>query len=109
MHTIKKPRKHLRSKKVVFVALKDYAIESELNEEDIANTIDISEGGALIESKKLIRTLSKIDLVIKIGEYTIKTGGTIIHLHINSSGNIEIGVKFIDLSEADRQIIRDNL
>ncbi len=92
-------RKHPRVQKVLFVALKDFSHESELIQENIGRTIDISEGGVLLEAEKILPFLSTVDLTIRLEDYLLKVEGEVTHIHKNWTGKVEMGVKFTKMSD----------
>lgn len=80
--------------------------ESGLREElSVGRTLNISEGGALIESTQAPPLTSRVSLRIAVKEHIVNVEGEVTHLNKNRDGFIEIGIKFLNLSSEDREIL----
>lgn len=81
----------------------------ELAEETIGRTLNISEGGMLLEMVKPLPLLSKVALSVGLGDAVAHIEGEVVHLRKNEEGRIETGIQFIGVSEENRKIIRNLL
>ena len=79
----------------------------ELAEEAIGRTLNVSEGGMLLEMVKPLPLLSKVTLSVGIGDTVAHVKGEVVHLRKNEEGRIETGIQFIGVTEETRKIIRN--
>lgn len=81
----------------------------ELAEETIGKTLNISEGGMLLEMVKPLPLLSKVSLSVGFGDAVAHVDGEVVHLRKNEDGRIETGIQFVALTEETRKVIRNML
>lgn len=78
--------------------------------ESVGRTLDLSEGGILLEiSKPVPAGSTEVDVILGIKEHVITTVGEIVHQRELEGGNFGIGIAFKNLSEKDSQTIRNFL
>ena len=75
--------------------------------ETMGRTLDISEGGILLEAQQHFPLLSQIDFGIALGDEIIDVKGKVIHLCQTDDGKIQMGIQFIEMSEPDKEAIRE--
>jgi len=76
------------------------------HDETMGRTLDISEGGILLEAHQHFPLLSQIDVAIAIGDRIIDIKGKVVHLSETDDGKIHMGIQFMEMAEADRELIR---
>ena len=81
----------------------------ELAEETIGRTLNISEGGMLLEMVKPLPLLSKVALSVGLGDAVLHLQGEVVHLRKNDEGRIETGIQFAEITVKDREHIRKNI
>ena len=75
--------------------------------ETMGRTLDISEGGILLEAQQHFPLLSQIDFGIALGDRIIDAKGKVIHLSQTDDGKIQMGIQFIEMSEANKENVRE--
>ncbi len=74
--------------------------------EGVGRTLDLSEGGILLEiTSKIPSSEELLDVTIGIRQNIVKVHGRIVHQRPLPNGNFALGVSFTDLSPTDRQTI----
>jgi c-di-GMP-binding flagellar brake protein YcgR len=72
----------------------------------VGRTLDLSEGGMLLECSQTVPSDNKeVEVILGIREHVIKIKGEIVHVRDLEDENIGLGIAFKDLSEDDAQII----
>ncbi|NIS62612.1 MAG: hypothetical protein GTO13_18480 [Proteobacteria bacterium] len=73
---------------------------------NIGWTLDLSLGGARIESSNGLRTAERFWMQIAIPSQTIKCGGKAVYVLETRNGNLNAGIKFEELSAHDKRYLR---
>lgn len=94
-------RQHERVEKQHFIVVKTYDEDGELVEGYTGTTLNVSEGGALVETENPLPFLSKVDLTLALDEVLIKLTGEVAHLKKREDGLVEMGFKFIDIKQEE--------
>jgi hypothetical protein len=81
----------------------------ELADEAIGKTINISEGGMLLEMVKPLPLLSKVALSVGLGDTVLHLKGEVVHLRKNDQGHIETGIEFEGITNEERKMMRKSL
>lgn len=102
-------RRYPRVLRAFFTAFKRYESDGEIKNADVGHTLNISEGGILLETTRAAPLESRLQLSLGFDEDIIKVEGEIVHLRKNDDNNIEMGIKFLNLSDEDREKIRRSL
>lgn len=102
-------RKFPRILKAYFTAAKWYEPDGEPWLADVGRTVNVSEGGMLLEVTQAPPFMSTLMLNLGFDDEIIKIEGEVIRLRKNDDGKIEMGIKFLNLSEDNRKIIKDSL
>lgn len=104
-----KDRKHKRVEKLCFIVVKTYDENGELIEGYTGTTLNVSEGGALVETENPLHFLSKVDLTLALDDVLIKLKGEVAHLKKREDNLVEMGFKFIDVGEEELELLRNVL
>ncbi len=75
--------------------------------EDMGRTLDISEGGIMLECKQTLPAGTQVELNIAIDEKIITVRGEIVHVMPAQGTRVDIGVKFTLITKKDKQLIND--
>lgn len=102
-------RTYPRVNRLKLTAVELFSELGELEEGTIGRTMNISEGGMLLEMVKPLPLLSKVALSVGVGDDVAQMDGEVVHLRKNEEGRIETGIQFIGLTEETRKIIRNLL
>lgn len=102
-------REHPRVERILLTAVEQYNVTGELAESRIGRTLNVSEGGILLEVDQPLPFLSKVALSVALEEDIIRVEGEVTHLRRTQEGKIEMGIKFLNLSEKDLGVIRKHL
>ena len=102
-------REYPRVERILLTSVEQYNIDGELAESRIGRTLNVSEGGILLEVDHPLPFLSKVSLNIAIKEDIIKADGEVVHLRRTKDGKIEMGIKFLDIPADDRMILENHL
>jgi hypothetical protein len=74
--------------------------------EIVGRTLDLSEGGILLECSQAVPSENKeVEVVIGIREHVINVKGEIVHMRDLGDDNVGLGIAFRDLSTDDARII----
>lgn len=73
----------------------------------MGKTIDISEGGVLLEADVHFPFLSVIKLGLVLGSQMVDIKGQVVRLSKQRDGSIRMGIQFVDLTPADRNSLRN--
>ena len=74
--------------------------------EGFTKTRVVGLGGCLFVSDETLGVGSLLEIRIAISGRVAKTVGRVVYETPKSSGELEVGVEFVELDEADREIIR---
>ena len=77
----------------------------------MARTLDLSEGGILMEVTRNLEEGSPLEIKMVSGDHTVRARGTIVHRQRLSSGRWRVGLDFTDITEGDlvaiaREVVR---
>lgn len=75
--------------------------------ETMGRTLDISEGGILLEALQHFPLLSQIDFGIAVGDEIIDAKGKVIHLSQKEDGKIHMGIQFVEIRDEDKEKLRE--
>jgi c-di-GMP-binding flagellar brake protein YcgR len=95
--------------KICFTAVKKYNETGELEEGLTGETLNISEGGILLLTENPLPFLAKLDVVIGLANDMLKIKGEVAHLKKLDNGKIEMGIKFVKLSEYEKKALLEAL
>ena len=105
----KKDRKYPRLEKLWFTAVKSYDKDGELEEGYTGTTLNVSEGGMLVETENPLPFQVKINLTLALDDELIKLKGEVAHLKEREDGLVEMGFKFVEIGEKELKILRNAL
>ncbi len=75
--------------------------------EDMARTKDLSEGGIMLECNQKFEINTRMDVQVAMHETLIMAKGKITKVEpIPNSKKFEIGIKFTDISDANKRLIQ---
>lgn len=101
----KKPR-HKRLETLNLVSLSHKDQDGHVDLEIVGRTLDLSEGGILLECSQAVPSENKeVEVILGIREHVIKVKGEIVHMRDLEDGNIGLGIAFRDLSADNARII----
>ena len=104
-----KPR-HKRLETLNLVSLSHKDPDGRVDLEIVGRTLDLSEGGILLECSHTVPSGHReVDVILGIREHVIRVTGEIVHMRDLDDDNIGIGIAFKDLSADDARIITDFL
>ena len=102
-----KPR-HKRLETLNLVSLSHKDPDGRVDLEIVGRTLDLSEGGILLECSRSVPSGNReVEVILGIREHVIKVTGEIVHTRDLDDGNVGLGIAFKDLSAADARIIID--
>ena len=102
-----KPR-HKRLETLNLVSLSHKDQDGRVDLEIVGRTLDLSEGGILLECSKPVPSGNKeVEVILGIREHVIQVIGEIVHMRDLDDENIGLGIAFKDLSADDAGIITD--
>lgn len=99
-------RKYPRIKKILFSAVKRYDDDGELSEGYTGKTLNISEGGVLIESGNPLPLRTHLDVVLGMDDNMLKLKGEVVHLEQKGEDAVDMGVMFLGLDEEKRKALK---
>ena len=100
----KKPR-HKRLETLNLVSLSHKDQDGHVDLEIVGRTLDLSEGGILLECSQAVPSENKeVEVILGIREHVINVKGEIVHMRDLEDDNIGLGIAFKDLS-ADNALI----
>ena len=101
----KKPR-HKRLETLNLVSLSHKDPEGHVDLEIVGRTLDLSEGGILLECSQAVPSENKeVEVILGIREHVIKVHGEIVHMRDLEDDNVGLGIAFRDLSADNARII----
>jgi len=104
-----KDRKYPRVEKLCFTAVKAYGKDGELEKGYTGTTLNVSEGGMLIETENTHPHVAEFDLTLALNDELIKLKGEVAHLKKRDDGLVEMGFRFIDIGEDELEILQKAL
>ena len=84
-------------------------IDDEETDESMGRTRNLSLGGMLLEVHKYYPLSSVIELQIALGESIVHPVGRVVRLQELAGNKVEMGIRFTELSEADRESLKKHL
>lgn len=100
-----KPR-HKRLETVNLVSLSHKDPDGRIDLEIVGRTLDLSEGGILLECSQALPSENKeVEVILGIREHVIKVKGEIVHMRDLDNDYVGLGIAFQDLSEEAARII----
>jgi len=69
----------------------------------MGRTLNISEGGILLEVSNSYPMSSEIEITIAMGDDLIRATGRVVHLRELAEQKVGVGIKFLQLAEEDRK------
>jgi len=104
-----KERKYPRVEKLCFTAVKAYGKNGELEKGYTATTLNVSEGGMLVEAENPLPHVAEFDLTLALDDELIKLKGEVAHLKKREDGLVEMGFRFIDIGDEELKILQNAL
>lgn len=71
----------------------------------MARTLDLSEGGILLEMTRPARPGSRLDIKMVSGEHIIRARGEVVYSHHLPRNRWRVGVSFSEITQSDRGTI----
>jgi hypothetical protein len=100
-----KPR-HKRLETLNLVSLSHKDPDGRVDLEIVGRTLDLSEGGILLECSQAVPSENKeVEVILGIREHVIKVKGEIVHTRDLEDENVGLGIAFRDLSDDDADVI----
>lgn len=100
-----KPR-HRRLESVNLVSLSHKDSDGRVDMETVGRTLDLSEGGILVECSQAVPSENReVDVILGIKENVVRVKGEIVHMRDLEDKNVGLGIAFRNLSEEDAQVI----
>jgi c-di-GMP-binding flagellar brake protein YcgR len=90
---------------VNLVNYKHFDETGEIDETAMGRTRNISKGGILLEVFNHYPLLSILEMQIALGEKVVNPRGRVVRLQELEGGQVEMGIKFIEVSPADVEAI----
>lgn len=72
----------------------------------IGRTLDVSEGGAKLETHRHLDPGTKLELDVAVQDKIISARGEVVHSEDLGNGLFGIGIRFTDISEEERRLLR---
>ncbi|MFV1957218.1 MAG: PilZ domain-containing protein [bacterium] len=95
-----------RLETVNFVSFSHYAPEGHIDLETAGRTLDLSEGGILIEiPNPLPSTATEVELRLGIQENIVTVRGAILHQRELDNGHFGLGIRFDEITDEDLSVI----
>ena len=107
--TEKRPKpRHKRLETLNLVSLSHKDVDGRVDLEIVGRTLDLSEGGILLECSQPVPSDNKeVEVVLGIREHVIKVMGEIVHMRDLDDENVGLGIAFKEISPDDARIITD--
>lgn len=93
---MKEQRQYPRISTLNMISLQTTGADGFLNFDTMGRTLDISAGGALLETVMQIPEETMLELNIQNEEDILTIKGKVVHSRENADGKYETGIKFID-------------
>ena len=105
----KRPKlRHKRLETLNLVSLSHKDPDGRVDLEIVGRTLDLSEGGILLECSQAVPSENKeVEVILGIREHVLTLKGEIVHTRDLEDENIGLGIAFRDLSADDARIISD--
>ncbi|HEB73020.1 MAG TPA: PilZ domain-containing protein [Nitrospirae bacterium] len=94
-----------RVTKLLFTGMSSFDEKGEGAMLSLGRTLNISEGGMLLEVSKNMPFQLKVNLRLGFQEEIIEMEGNVVHLRKTDAGDIEIGIEFINPTKDQLEII----
>ncbi len=99
-------RQSPRVERILMTGIELFEETGELAESSIGRTLNISEGGILLEVVTPFPFMAKVSLNLALYNNNIKINGQIVHLRKNADDRIEMGVTFTKIADKDKEILK---
>lgn len=98
--------RHKRLETLNLVSLSHRDSDGRVDLETVGRTLDLSEGGILLECPQKIPSENReVEVVVGIREHVIRAVGEIVHTRDLEDGSVGLGIAFRNLSAEDARII----
>ena len=98
--------RHKRLESLNLVSLSHKDGEGQVDLEVVGRTLDLSEGGILLEIHQPIPSENRtVEVTLGIREHVIQTVGEIVHQRELDSGHIGLGIAFREISDEDEAVV----
>jgi len=102
-----KPR-HKRLETLNLVSLSHKDPDGRIDLEIVGRTLDLSEGGILLECSQPVPSDNReVEVILGIRDHVIKVTGEIVHTRNLEEGNFGLGIAFQNLASDDARIITE--
>lgn len=98
-------RDFLRVSKLLFTELTSYDQKEDGAMQSLGRTLNISEGGMLLEMAKDMPFQLKVNLRLGYKDEVIEIEGAVVHLRKTEDGDMEVGIEFINPTQDQLKII----
>ena len=75
--------------------------------ETLGKAADVSETGIRFHGREMFDPFRHVEICLALGEDLIEARGAVRHLMVNKRGTVALGIEFIELSEDNKQFIKD--
>ena len=100
-------RQYPRIESLNLVSLNHFNKDKILDNQLVCRTLDLSEGGIKLEVTKSVPLFSRLSLMIALKDTLIQVQGEVVFLSAIKENQIEMGLRFIELSDKDKQSIKN--
>ena len=100
-------RKFPRVEKICFTAVKRYDESGELEAARIGKTLNVSEGGILLETTNPLPFMAQVNLVFATDNDMLKIKGEVIRLDKKENGTMVMGIRFLQIDKRDLTTLRE--
>ena len=98
--------RHKRLETLNLVSLSHKDDKGEVDLEVVGRTLDLSEGGILLEIHQPLPSKNRmVEVTLGIKEHVVQTRGEIVHQRELDNGLIGLGIAFRDISDDDAAVI----
>lgn len=99
-------RDSLRVSKLLFTELTSLDLEGNDAMQSLGRTLNISTGGILLEMAKDTPLQLRVNLRLGIKDDIVEIEGNVVHLSKTETGEIELGIEFINPTDNQKKIIK---
>ena len=100
--------RHKRLETLNLVSLSHKDPDGRVDLEIVGRTLDLSEGGILLECSQAVPSDNReVEVILGIRDHVIKVTGEIVHTRDLEEGNVGLGIAFQDLTPDDARIITE--
>lgn len=99
-------RSSLRVSKILFAEMTSFDQKEDGATQSLGRTLNISEGGMLLEVAKDMPFQLKVNLRLGFKNEVIEIEGAVIHMRKTEAGDMEVGIEFVN--PTDNQLIAIN-